>query len=117
MRVCAVVNDTYEPKGAGWSYPVVRHVFYGRTCKEAEGYSRAHRGTDRFYRACNETGRFESIDCPSFYMHKWTAAPIPAPSVELRGLELTSRTGIAVVAAAALVAAGAIYLTARGRSR
>jgi hypothetical protein len=59
----AIKHDIYEPEGVGTDYPVVRHIFYGRTKKEAEGYFSAHMGTDTFLRDCENTGRFGEIVC------------------------------------------------------
>ena len=55
--------DIYEPAGAGMGYPVVSHVFYGKTKKEAQGYFDAHMGTDSFMRQCVEKGRFADFRC------------------------------------------------------
>ena len=58
--------DIYEPEGAGMGYPVVRHSFFGKTKKEAEGYCTAHLGTDVFMRDCMDTGKWQRIVCPAF---------------------------------------------------
>lgn len=52
----------YESE-VGPSYPVVEHVFYGKTKDEAQGYCRAHLGTDTFFRGCVEDNKFDGIDC------------------------------------------------------
>ena len=39
--------DIYESN----SYPVVSHIFYGKTKKESYGYFQAHMKTDEFLRA------------------------------------------------------------------
>ena len=54
-----IIVDIYEPAGAaGWSYPVVTHIFNGMTQAEAEGYYTAHLDTDEFFRDCIEKGAF-----------------------------------------------------------
>lgn len=62
-KLYALVHDTYEPKGAGESYPVVRHMFIGRDEKEAQGYFDSHKKTDKFFADCENEGKFENIDC------------------------------------------------------
>lgn len=59
----ALYVDIFEPAGAGVGYPVVRHVFYGKTKGEAEGYFKSHMGTDTFLKGCVDRGRFETFDC------------------------------------------------------
>jgi hypothetical protein len=51
--------DIYESK----PYPVLRHEFYGLTQDEAEGYFKAHMGTDEFLRKCVERGDFRGLSC------------------------------------------------------
>lgn len=58
-----LVVDIYEPKGAGTDYPILRHEFYGKTKAEAEGYFRAHLGTDSFLRGCTQKRHYKSIEC------------------------------------------------------
>lgn len=58
-----LIHRIYEPEGAGLGYPVVEHMFYGRTPKEAERYFWAHMRTDSFLRACEQGGRFGAIRC------------------------------------------------------
>ena len=41
-----LIVDTYEN-----GTKVVTHIFHGKTQKEARGYERAHRRTDKFYNA------------------------------------------------------------------
>ena len=50
--------DTYEAK----DYPVVKHVFIGKTREEAQGYYEAHLETDKFLAGC-EKGKFGDIVC------------------------------------------------------
>lgn len=44
-------------------YPIVEHVFRGRTKREAEGYYRSHLKTDDFLRGCVVRGKFRDLDC------------------------------------------------------
>lgn len=114
MQVCAVINDTYEPRGAGTTYPVVRHIFYGRTCKEATGYAKAHSKTDVFYRDCNEDGQYKSIVCPSFFEldphadDRWLEMPAQAQLDGALGAlpQLSNKVGIPLVIGAVLAVAG-----------
>lgn len=57
-----VVVDIFEPS-VGYSYPVVRHVFPGKTEEEARGYFEAHMTTDAFMRDCVREGRWSDIKC------------------------------------------------------
>jgi hypothetical protein len=59
--------EIFEPGGAGMGYPVVTHVFKGRTQKEARGYYDAHMGTDSFLRDCVKSGKFGTFKCRTFY--------------------------------------------------
>ncbi len=65
----ALYVDIYEPAGAGMGYPVLRHIFYGKTKTEAQGYYDAHLTTDTFFAGCVLRGRFGDFDCRSF--QKW----------------------------------------------
>ncbi len=58
-EVVAVTVDTFEP---GDNYPVVRHIFYGKTEKEARGYMESHKGTDKFFAACFK-GKMGKVKC------------------------------------------------------
>ena len=42
-------------------YPVVSHIFYGKTLKEAKSYLTAHMGTDSFLREALKTGYFKGM--------------------------------------------------------
>lgn len=42
-------------------YPVVSHIFYGKTLKEAKGYLTAHMGTDSFLRAAVNKGYWRDL--------------------------------------------------------
>lgn len=42
-------------------YPVVSHIFYGETIKEAERYYRAHLHTDSFLRGAINKGEWSGI--------------------------------------------------------
>ena len=55
-----IIADTFEESDRT---PVVRHVFYGKTEKEARGILRAHLKTDRFLRGCFTARRYDGIAC------------------------------------------------------
>ncbi len=57
-----LVVDIFEA-GIGLEYPVVRHVFAGRTKEEAFGYFEAHLGTDEFLRDCESRGQWDGVTC------------------------------------------------------
>lgn len=42
-------------------YPVVSHIFYGKTLKEAKGYLTAHMGTDSFLREAVNKGYWKDL--------------------------------------------------------
>ena len=50
--------DIYESK----PYPVVRHIFIGKTKEEAMGYYKAHLKTDAFLAGCKD-GKYKDIEC------------------------------------------------------
>ena len=58
----ALTQDIYE-KAVGDAYPVVRHVFYGKTRDEAQRYFDAHMTTDQFMRDCTERGQWDEVVC------------------------------------------------------
>lgn len=49
--------DIYE----NTMYPVVSHIFYGKTLKEAKSYVTAHMGTDSFLREAVKTGYYKGM--------------------------------------------------------
>ena len=55
-----IIADTYEGNDRT---PVVRHVFYGKTQREARRIMHAHLKTDRFLRGCYRSGRYDGIAC------------------------------------------------------
>ena len=55
-----IIADTFEGKDRT---PVVRHVFYGKTEREARSIMRAHLKTDRFLRGCLKAQRYGAISC------------------------------------------------------
>jgi len=57
-----LVVDIFE-MSVGYEYPVVRHVFTGRTADEARGYFQAHLETDEFMRDCVERRRWRDVVC------------------------------------------------------
>lgn len=61
-KLWAYVVNTYE-KEVGDAYPIVQHVFLGKTKEEALGYFNAHLGTDEFLRGCVEQRRWHQVEC------------------------------------------------------
>jgi hypothetical protein len=61
-RVWGYTVDIYE-QTVGPKYPVVQHVFWGKTKAEAKGYYEAHLETDSFFKACIADGKFGDIEC------------------------------------------------------
>ena len=57
-----MVVDIYE-LSVGYDYPVVRHIFTGRTPEEARAYFQAHLETDEFMRGCVEQRRWRDVVC------------------------------------------------------
>lgn len=49
--------DIYE----NTMYPVVSHIFYGKTLKEAKSYLTAHIGTDSFLRDALKKGYWKDL--------------------------------------------------------
>ncbi len=54
----AITIDTYE----NLDFPILRHTFYGRTIKEAEGYVESHKKADEFLRGCQK-GNWKDVKC------------------------------------------------------
>jgi len=54
--------DIFE-ESIGEEYPVVTHVFYGKTKKEVLQYYKAHLKTDSFFRGCLESNNYKGIRC------------------------------------------------------
>jgi len=60
VRIVHTIREGRSPE------PVVTHVFYGRTQKDAEAIYAAHRESDKFLRECDDKGCFGgSIRCNS----------------------------------------------------
>lgn len=57
MALYQVRVDIYEPS-VGKAYPIVTHLFTGRTPEEAWSYHDAHRSSDAFLRQCEDKGVF-----------------------------------------------------------
>ena len=57
-----IVVDTFESDDA---YPVVTHIFNGRTKAEVVGYFDAHMQTDSFMRPCVKNSEFKGMYCPT----------------------------------------------------
>lgn len=56
--VYSITVDTYE----NLPFPILRHVFYGRTIEEAEGFIEAHKKADDFFRQCAK-GNWKDTKC------------------------------------------------------
>jgi len=54
-RYPAIIVDIYEST----MYPVVTHIFRGKTMHEAKSYFHAHMKTDSFLRAAVNTGYYK----------------------------------------------------------
>lgn len=52
-----VVVDIYERE----MYPIVTHIFRGKTMSEAKSYFKAHMKTDSFLRAAVNTGYYKGM--------------------------------------------------------
>lgn len=63
--IVALVVDIYE-SAVGDAYPVVRHVFLGKTKEEARGYFKAHMGTCEFMRDCVKKRRWKQVKCRAY---------------------------------------------------
>ena len=59
MKLAEITIDTFE---GDMKYPVVSHVFTGKTTEEAQNYVTAHYKSDNFFREC-EKGKFEGFVC------------------------------------------------------
>lgn len=58
MKLYWVKVNIYE-EATGYKYPVVSHVFYGKTRKEAWNYHESHRKSDSFLKQCEDLGAFQ----------------------------------------------------------
>jgi hypothetical protein len=70
-RLYCVRVDIYEA-ATNYAYPVVTHLFNGRTKAEAWRYHDSHRKTDTFLRQCEDRGTFsESVRCRAVVSEGW----------------------------------------------
>lgn len=53
-----LVHEIYEGE---MPYPVVTHVFEGKTRDEAEGYFKSHMKTDEFLAAMEKDGQWKNV--------------------------------------------------------
>jgi hypothetical protein len=60
-----LIVDIYEAK----PYPIVTHIFTGKTKVEAIGYYHAHLRSDRFLEGCVQHGRMGRVKCRT--LSKW----------------------------------------------
>ena len=56
-----IVSRVYETGGPG--FPVVEHIFNGRTYSQALAFFRAHLRSDSFLRSCLTTGYYTGFSC------------------------------------------------------
>lgn len=56
----SIVVDIYE----NGMYPVVTHIFRGKTIQEARDYFQAHMKTDSFLRSAVNTGYYKGMRTP-----------------------------------------------------
>ena len=72
MRLYRIQIDIFEA-ATGYAYPIVTHVFQGRTSKEAEGYHEAHRRSDAFLKDCEDKQLFAgNVRCRAVRREGWT---------------------------------------------
>lgn len=66
------VTVSITEAASNYAYPVVTHVFTGRTREEAWGYHDAHRRSDSFLRQCEDRGRFQGqVTCRTSVTEGW----------------------------------------------
>lgn len=61
LHVPFIRVDIYEYE-VDIRYPVVSHIFYGKTLKEAQGYFKAHMKTDEFLRGAVSKGSWKGLE-------------------------------------------------------
>jgi hypothetical protein len=44
-------------------YPVVEHIFFGKTQQEAQHVANAHAKADKFFAGCTQKGDYQGITC------------------------------------------------------
>ena len=57
-----IVHQTFE-ESVGDSYPVLEHIFYGKTRKEALRYYQSHLKSDEFFRDCELRKKWNNVRC------------------------------------------------------
>jgi hypothetical protein len=71
MRFYLVQVDISEA-ATGYAYPIVTHVFRGKTKEEAWGYHNAHLAGDAFLRDCEEKLIFRGqVKCRAVVTEGW----------------------------------------------
>jgi len=71
MRLYIIRVDIYE-EASDYAYPIVTHLFQGRTREEAKGYHEAHRRSDSFLRQCEDRGMFQGgVRCRARTSQGW----------------------------------------------
>jgi hypothetical protein len=70
-RLYCIRVDIFE-EATRYAYPVVTHLFHGKTRAEARRYHASHRAADRFLRACEDSGVFEKkVKCKVRIREGW----------------------------------------------
>ncbi len=71
MRLYVVRVDILEA-ASGYVYPIVTHLFRGRTPQEAWSYHEAHRRADSFLSQCEDRQIFgDSVRCRARITEGW----------------------------------------------
>jgi len=61
VKIIRLVVDIYEAEIS--EYPVVTHIFNGKSRREAFAYFKAHLTTDEFLRECVRKNRWKTLRC------------------------------------------------------
>lgn len=70
MKLYQIRVDIYEAATA-YRYPVVTHLFHGRTKDEAQRYHRSHLKSDAFLRACEAGRAYRGVRCVADTRARW----------------------------------------------
>jgi len=69
-KIYQVRVDIFEPSTKG--FPVVTHLFNGRSKEEAWHYHESHRKSDRFLKDCEDKHLFAgSVECVATFTEGW----------------------------------------------
>lgn len=84
MRIYQVRIDIYEA-ATDYAYPIVVHLFHGRTRAEAIGYHNAHRGADKFLRECEDKECFSrNVACRAILTEGWVDVAVMDGTISRR---------------------------------